>query len=201
MNQLPPDAKLPQEREPVNLGVPRATRRRDRCLPPVVAEHELFDRTEVAIVIPCYNEAKTIKSVVRDFQRQIPHAVVYVFDNDSTDTTAAEAKAAGATVIWEGRRGKGNVVRRMFAEVMADAYVLVDGDGTYDAAAAPYVTPDVVKAWYTEHGQYPASWSNATVETWFTGTAQPESRHQEEPQSASPARAVPRDQHQGALPT
>jgi glycosyltransferase involved in cell wall biosynthesis len=94
-------------------------------------------QAEVAVIIPCYNEATTVRRVVDDFQRHLPDAVIYVFDNDSTDDTATEAKAAGATVIWEGRRGKGNVVRRMFAEVMADAYVMVDGDGTYDAAAAP----------------------------------------------------------------
>jgi glycosyltransferase involved in cell wall biosynthesis len=96
-----------------------------------------LNRAEVAVIIPCYNEAATISRVVGDFQRHLPHAAIYVFDNDSTDATAVEAKAAGATVIWEGRRGKGNVVRRMFAEVTADAYVMVDGDGTYDAAAAP----------------------------------------------------------------
>jgi glycosyltransferase involved in cell wall biosynthesis len=75
--------------------------------------------------------------VVIDFQRHLPHAHIYVFDNDSEDDTVAEAQAAGATVIREKRRGKGNVVRRMFAEVTADAYVMADGDGTYDAAAAP----------------------------------------------------------------
>jgi glycosyltransferase involved in cell wall biosynthesis len=96
-----------------------------------------LNRADVAVVIPCYNEAATIRRVVGDFQRHLPGAVIYVFDNDSSDATAAEAEAAGATIIWEGRRGKGNVVRRMFAEVMADAYVMVDGDGTYDAAAAP----------------------------------------------------------------
>jgi glycosyltransferase involved in cell wall biosynthesis len=91
----------------------------------------------VAVIIPCYNEATTIRRVVDEFRLHLPDAAIYVFDNDSTDSTAAEARAAGATVIWEGRRGKGNVVRRMFAEVTADAYVMADGDGTYDAAAAP----------------------------------------------------------------
>ncbi len=97
----------------------------------------ILNRADIAVLIPCYNEATTIRRVVEDFQRHLPRAVIYVFDNDSIDTTAAEAKAAGARVIWEGRRGKGNVVRRMFAEVMADAYVMVDGDSTYDAAVAP----------------------------------------------------------------
>jgi glycosyltransferase involved in cell wall biosynthesis len=92
---------------------------------------------DIAVIIPCYNEARTIGQVVQDFHRHLPSATVYVFDNDSNDSTAAVAQAAGATVIWEGRRGKGNVVRRMFAEVLADAYVMIDGDGTYDAGAAP----------------------------------------------------------------
>jgi glycosyltransferase involved in cell wall biosynthesis len=99
--------------------------------------HTAATEAEVAVIIPCYNEGATIGRVVKDFRRHLPDAAVYVFDNDSTDITAAEARAAGATVIREGRRGKGNVVRRMFAEVMADVYVVADGDGTYDAAAAP----------------------------------------------------------------
>jgi glycosyltransferase involved in cell wall biosynthesis len=92
---------------------------------------------DIAVIIPCYNEAPTVGRVVTDFKRHLPYARVYVFDNDSNDRTAAEAHAAGAIVIHEGRRGKGNVVRRMFSEITADAYVMVDGDGTYDPAAAP----------------------------------------------------------------
>lgn len=107
----------------------RSTRSGERC--PSLKE---FD---IAVIIPCYNEARTIGQVVQDFHRHLPSATVYVFDNGSNDSTAAVAQAAGATVIWEGRRGKGNVVRRMFAEVLADAYVMIDGDGTYDVAAAP----------------------------------------------------------------
>jgi glycosyltransferase involved in cell wall biosynthesis len=90
----------------------------------------------VAVVIPCYNEAPTIGGVVADFRRALPSAEVYVYDNNSTDGTERLATAAGAIVRTEPLQGKGNVVRRMFADVEADVYVLVDGDGTYDAASA-----------------------------------------------------------------
>lgn len=90
-----------------------------------------------AVVIPCFNEATTIAQVVEDFRQALPGAHIAVFDNNSTDGTAAVARAAGADVFFEPRRGKGNVVRRMFAEVDADVYVMVDGDGTYDPEAAP----------------------------------------------------------------
>ena len=91
----------------------------------------------VAVVVPCYDEAVSIGTVVEDFRRALPDAVVYVFDNNSTDDTVAVARAAGAVVRSEPRQGKGNVVRRMFADVDADVYVMVDGDATYDASAAP----------------------------------------------------------------
>jgi glycosyltransferase involved in cell wall biosynthesis len=91
----------------------------------------------VAVLIPCHNEAATIAKVVTDFSRALPGADIWVFDNASTDATAAAAEDAGATVRPAPIRGKGNVVRRMFSDVEADVYLLVDGDGTYDAAAAP----------------------------------------------------------------
>lgn len=91
----------------------------------------------VAVLIPCYNEEAAIARVVRDFRAVLPRAQIYVYDNNSSDATGARAKEAGAIVRCETRRGKGNVVRRMFADVEADIYVLVDGDDTYDAAAAP----------------------------------------------------------------
>ena len=91
----------------------------------------------VAVLIPCLNEASTIAKVVLDFRRALPDAAIYVFDNGSTDATATMAAAAGAVVRRESRPGKGHVVRRMFADVDADLYVLVDGDATYEAAAAP----------------------------------------------------------------
>jgi len=90
----------------------------------------------VAVLVPCYNEAKTIGKVVRDFRRALPKAEILVFDNRSSDATVSEALAAGASVRKVSQRGKGNVVRRMFADVEADVYLMVDGDGTYDATAA-----------------------------------------------------------------
>jgi glycosyltransferase involved in cell wall biosynthesis len=91
----------------------------------------------VAVLIPCCNEAAAIGKVVADFQAALPGATVYVYDNNSRDDTEAVARGAGAVVRREPLQGKGNVVRRMFADVEADIYVLVDGDDTYDAAAAP----------------------------------------------------------------
>ena len=90
----------------------------------------------VAVLLPCLNEAAAITDVVRAFRAALPSASVYVYDNNSTDDTAALAAAAGAQVRSEPRAGKGNVVRRMFADVEADVYVLADGDDTYDASAA-----------------------------------------------------------------
>jgi glycosyltransferase involved in cell wall biosynthesis len=95
------------------------------------------DQKTVAVLVPCHNEAAAIRAVVTQFQRFLPHATVYVYDNSSTDGTTDIATKAGATVRSEPLLGKGNVVRRMFADVDADIYVLVDGDDTYDASAAP----------------------------------------------------------------
>ena len=92
---------------------------------------------DVAVLVPCFNEAVAIGKVVADFRAALPTATVYVYDNNSTDDTAAVAAAAGAEVRRETRRGKGNVVRRMFQDIEADAYVMVDGDDTYDARLAP----------------------------------------------------------------
>lgn len=91
----------------------------------------------VAVLIPCYNEAVAIPSVVAAFKAALPDATVYVFDNNSTDGTVEAARSAGAVVRIETLQGKGNVIRRMFADVDADAYVLVDGDDTYSAASSP----------------------------------------------------------------
>jgi len=91
----------------------------------------------IAVLIPCYNEEKTIEKVVKDFRNSLPEAVIYVYDNNSTDKTAQLAKDAGAVVRHEYKQGKGNVVRRMFAEIEAQAYILVDGDDTYPASDAP----------------------------------------------------------------
>lgn len=91
----------------------------------------------VAVLVPCYNEAAAVAKVVADFRAALPDAVIYVFDNNSSDDTAAIARAAGAVVRKEMHQGKGFVVRRMFSDVEADIYVLVDGDATYDAPSAP----------------------------------------------------------------
>lgn len=91
----------------------------------------------IAVLVPCYNEAVAIPKVVADFRAALPGAAIYVYDNNSSDGTVAAARAAGAVVRTETLQGKGNVVRRMFADVEADIYVLVDGDDTYDADAAP----------------------------------------------------------------
>jgi len=92
---------------------------------------------EIAVLVPCFNESAAIGKVVADFRAALPAATVYVYDNNSTDDTSAVAAAAGAEVRREGRRGKGNVVRRMFQDIEADVYVMVDGDDTYDAQVAP----------------------------------------------------------------
>lgn len=91
----------------------------------------------IAVLIPCFNEEAAIGKVVADFRAALPGATIHVYDNNSTDRTAEVARAAGAIVRNETLQGKGNVVRRMFADVEADIYVLVDGDDTYEAAAAP----------------------------------------------------------------
>lgn len=91
---------------------------------------------KVAVLIPCYNEEKAIPMVVRDFRAALPDADIYVYDNNSKDRTIEVARAAGAFVRAEPLQGKGNVVRRMFADIEADIYVMVDGDGTYDAPSA-----------------------------------------------------------------
>jgi glycosyltransferase involved in cell wall biosynthesis len=91
----------------------------------------------VAVCVPCYNEALTVAQVIADFRQHLPGAEVFVFDNNSKDGTADVARAHGATVFTVMHQGKGNVVRRAFADVEADIYILVDGDATYEAAAAP----------------------------------------------------------------
>jgi glycosyltransferase involved in cell wall biosynthesis len=97
----------------------------------------LLDGLHVAVLLPCHNEEQTIAEVVRAFKTALPTARVYVYDNASTDRTVERALGAGALVRHEPRRGKGNVVCRMFADIDADVYVMADGDGTYDASAAP----------------------------------------------------------------
>ncbi len=91
----------------------------------------------IAVIIPCYNEGLAIAHVVKAFKQYLPTATIYVYDNNSKDDTKLQAQQAGAMVRSENRQGKGHVIRRAFADVEADIYVMVDGDGTYDAASAP----------------------------------------------------------------
>ena len=91
----------------------------------------------IAVLVPCYNEEATVAQVVREFHGAVPSATIYVYDNNSTDGTIEAARCTGAIVRRETLQGKGNVVRRMFADVDADVYVLVDGDATYAAGSAP----------------------------------------------------------------
>jgi hypothetical protein len=91
----------------------------------------------VAVLVPCFNEEAAVATVVADFRKALPLAEIFVYDNNSSDRTMAVAREAGAQVRSERRQGKGHVVRRMFADIDADIYVLVDGDATYDAASAP----------------------------------------------------------------
>ncbi len=95
-----------------------------------------FTRYKIAVLVPCYNEAVAVAKVVKDFRAALPNATIFVFDNNSTDNTAEAARAAGAEVFQEKHQGKGFVVRRMFTDIEADIYVLVDGDATYDAPSA-----------------------------------------------------------------
>ena len=93
-------------------------------------------KINTAILVPCFNEEKTIKKVISDFKKNVPKAKIYVYDNNSTDKTYLIAKKAGAIVRKEETRGKGNVVRRMFSDIEADVYIIIDGDSTYDSSIA-----------------------------------------------------------------
>ena len=99
---------------------------------------------KIAVLVPCYNEAQTIEKVVKDFKAVLPEAKIYVYDNNSTDGTAAIAKDAGAIVKHEYRQGKGNVIRSMFQDIDADCYIMVDGDDTYDAGDARRIADTVL---------------------------------------------------------
>lgn len=123
------------------------------CDSPIHGNFIIFDmeelhnpkRDRVAVLIPCYNEEHAIAKVVQDFMAVLPQARIYVYDNNSTDRTAELAEAAGAVVRHEPMQGKGNVVRRMFREIQADCYVMVDGDGTYDPSDAPALVRAVME--------------------------------------------------------
>lgn len=100
---------------------------------------------KIAVLIPCYNESKTIEKVVKDFKNVLPEATIYVYDNNSSDNTADIAKRAGAIVRHEYQQGKGNVIRRMFREIDAQCYIMADGDDTYPAEFAPQMVEKVLK--------------------------------------------------------
>lgn len=102
-------------------------------------------KDKIAVLIPCFNEAKTIKKVITDFKKDLPDATIYVYDNNSTDNTAAIAKKAGAIVRHEYKQGKGNVIRRMFREINAECYIMVDGDDTYPSSSAKEMTEIITK--------------------------------------------------------
>lgn len=100
---------------------------------------------KIAVLIPCYNEGSTIGKVVGDFRQALPDARIYVYDNNSTDRTADLARQAGAVVRHEGQQGKGNVIRRMFSEIDAECYIMVDGDDTYPVDAAQEMVDHVLR--------------------------------------------------------
>lgn len=108
------------------------------------ARAEIAKQARIAVLVPCMNEEVTIAKVVKDFKKALPNATVYVYDNNSTDRTAEVAEKAGAVIGYEKRAGKGNVVRRMFAEIDADIYLMVDGDDTYDASQAPVLVDTLI---------------------------------------------------------
>src|SRR5271169_870253 len=122
-------------REPsIVIGIQQMTARVDESEFPIRAR---VRECEIAVLVPCFNEELTVGKTVAAFREALPLATVYVYDNNSTDRTIDLARAAGAVVRTEPRQGKGNVVRRMFADIDADVFVLVDGDATYEAEAAP----------------------------------------------------------------
>lgn len=107
-----------------------------------------FENYTIAAIVPCYNEEASIATVIHDLRRAIPSMEIYVYDNNSTDRTSEIAREAGAIVRFEGAKGKGNVVRRAFADIEADIYLLIDGDDTYDAAAAPKMIQTLIEGPY-----------------------------------------------------
>ena len=100
---------------------------------------------KIAVLIPCFDEETTIEKVVSDFKSELPSALIYVYDNASNDETSSVARNAGAVVFEEPNKGKGNVIRRMFADLEADIFIMVDGDATYDASMAPKMIDELVQ--------------------------------------------------------
>jgi glycosyltransferase involved in cell wall biosynthesis len=104
-----------------------------------------IESIQIAVLVPCYNEAQTVQKVVNDFKQSLPTAKIYVYDNNSKDNTIELARQVGAIVRTETQQGKGNVVKRMFADIEADVYVMVDGDATYDASSASTLIDHLLK--------------------------------------------------------
>jgi hypothetical protein len=140
------DVLIAGEEDPARAHSPvDASQRRIRCNPHFddLQIGPVRDGPSVAVLIPCYNEELTVAAVVRSFKAVLPFADIYVYDNNSTDKTALRAVEAGAIVRTERRQGKGHTVRRMFADVQADIYLLVDGDDTYDAGVATSIVEQI----------------------------------------------------------
>ena len=112
----------------------------EKCIDNIDKEIE-----KIAVLIPCYNESKTIAKVISDWRKSLPEATIYVYDNNSNDGTDVIAKNAGAVVRYEYQQGKGTVIRRMFREIDAECYIMVDGDDTYPADAAPEMVEKILK--------------------------------------------------------
>ncbi len=121
----------------------------------------------IAVLIPCYNESQTIKKVVTDFKKALPEAVIYVYDNNSTDGTDKIAEEAGAIVRYEYQQGKGNVIRRMFRDIDAECYIMTDGDDTYPAEFAPEMAEKVL------HKQVDMVVGDRLSSTYFTENKRP----------------------------
>lgn len=122
---------------------------------------------KIAVLIPCYNESQTIKKVVTDFKKALPEAVIYVYDNNSTDGTDKIAEEAGAIVRYEYQQGKGNVIRRMFRDIDAECYIMTDGDDTYPAEFAPEMAEKVL------HKQVDMVVGDRLSSTYFTENKRP----------------------------
>ncbi|MDD3429227.1 MAG: glycosyltransferase family 2 protein [Oscillospiraceae bacterium] len=122
---------------------------------------------KIAVLVPCYNEELTVKNVIEDFKATLPEAVIYVYDNNSTDKTAEIAKAAGAVVVHEYQQGKGAVIRSMFRDIDAECYIMVDGDDTYPAADAARI------AQFVRDGQADMAIGDRLSSTYFTENKRP----------------------------
>ena len=106
------------------------------------------DKKEIAVLIPCYNESKTVEKVVKDYKKALPEATIYVYDNNSSDGTDEIARKAGAVVRYEYKQGKGNVIRSMFRDIDADCYLMIDGDDTYPAENAAEMCSYIIDKGY-----------------------------------------------------